>query len=31
MIVRHLIAIAIEAWILYYLFRPHVKQAFGVS
>lgn len=31
MIVRHLVGMAIDAWILYYLFRPHVKQAFGVA
>ena len=31
MVIRQLIVIAIDVWILYYLFRPHVKQAFGVS
>lgn len=26
-----LIVVGIDVWILWYLFRPHVKQAFGVS
>jgi hypothetical protein len=30
MLVAHLVGMAIDVWILYYLFRPHVKQAFGV-
>jgi hypothetical protein len=30
LVIRSLIGIAIDAWILYYLFRPHVKKAFGV-
>jgi uncharacterized membrane protein (DUF2068 family) len=29
--VIRLIIMAIEAWILIYLFRPHVKQAFGAT
>ena len=28
---RRLIVIAIQAWILVYLFKPHVKQAFGAT
>jgi len=31
MIVVHLVWLAIGVWILYYLFRPNVKRAFGVS
>ena len=30
-VVWELIVIAIDVWILWYLFRPHVKQAFGVA
>jgi hypothetical protein len=30
-LVRQLIAAAIEVWILVYLFKPHVKQAFGTT
>ncbi len=29
-VVWELIVIAIDVWILWYFFRPHVKQAFGV-
>lgn len=29
LIVWHLILIAIDGWVLMYLFKPHVKQAFG--
>jgi hypothetical protein len=31
MIIRQLIIAAIDVWILVYLFKPHVKQAFGAS
>jgi hypothetical protein len=30
LVIRHLIGIALDVWILYYLFQPHVKKAFGV-
>jgi len=30
-LIRHLITAAIEVWILVYLFKPHVKQAFGAT
>ena len=30
-VVWNLILIAIDVWILMYLFKPHVKQAFGVA
>jgi len=29
LLIRHLVFIAIDAWILYYLFQPEVKKAFG--
>jgi hypothetical protein len=28
---RHIVTVAIDIWILIYLFQPHVKQAFGAS
>jgi len=30
-LVRELIVLGIDIWIIAYLFRPHVKQAFGAS
>jgi hypothetical protein len=30
-LIRRLVLIAIDAWILWYLFQPHVKQAFGTT
>jgi uncharacterized membrane protein (DUF2068 family) len=30
-LIRRLIVAAIEVWILVYLFKPHVKQAFGAT
>ena len=26
---RHIVTVAIDIWIVVYLFKPHVKQAFG--
>jgi hypothetical protein len=31
LIVRNIIVVAIDVWILIYLFKPHVKQAFGAT
>jgi hypothetical protein len=28
---RHIVSVAIDIWILIYLFQPHVKQAFGAG
>ncbi len=28
---RQLVVIAIDIWIIWYLLRPHVKQAFGAT
>ena len=28
---RHIVTVAIDIWIVVYLFKPHVKQAFGAS
>jgi len=28
---RHVVTVAIDIWILIYLFQPHVKQAFGAA
>jgi len=30
-LVRHIVVIAIDVWILVYLFQPNVKQAFGAT
>jgi len=30
-LVRQIIVVAIDVWILIYLFKPHVKQAFGAT
>jgi hypothetical protein len=31
LMVRNIIVLAIDVWILIYLFKPHVKQAFGAT
>ncbi len=31
LLVRQIIVVAIDVWILIYLFKPHVKQAFGAT
>jgi F0F1-type ATP synthase membrane subunit b/b' len=31
LLVWQLIVLAIDVWILVYMFKPHVKQAFGAS
>ena len=31
LVFRHLLTAAIDIWILLYLFKPHVKQAFGAT
>ena len=28
---RHIVTVAIDIWIVVYLFKPHVKQAFGAN
>jgi len=31
LIVRQIVTLAIDGWILWYMFQPHVKQAFGTT